>query len=93
MGSTFIERRAGKQHAASATAVKSIDRERNVKGSVAVTPNKRLAPARSNHSAPISPSPSPAKLSFDPSPMTMRKISPAWAPIAKRVAIECCMSP
>ena len=72
----------------------------NVNGSVAVTPNSRLEPARPSHQAPTSPSARPIRVSVSPSPIIMRKMSPVCAPIAMRtpisrvrVAIEYWISP
>ena len=61
----------------------------NVNGSVAVTPNSRLEPARPSHQAPTSPSARPVRLSISPSPIIMRKMSPACAPMAMRKPISC----
>jgi hypothetical protein len=59
-----------------------------VNGSVGVTPNSRLEPARLSHRAPTSPSTIPVRLSFSPSPRIMRKIALVWAPTAIRIPIS-----
>ena len=71
-----------------------------VDGSLAVTPNSRLEPARPSHKPPTSPIASPVRLSVSPSPIIILKMSLACAPMAMRkpisrvrVAMEYWMSP
>jgi hypothetical protein len=45
IGSTFMARRAGKQQAATPTAISNNDTVTKVNGSVGVTPNNKLEPA------------------------------------------------
>ena len=54
--------------------------QRTVKGSLAVTPSSRLEPAGPSHEAPTSPIATPVRLSVNPSPIIIRKMSPACAP-------------
>ena len=72
-----------------ATAVSSSETVVNVNGSLAVTPDSRLEPARPSHQAPTSPSATPVRLSVSPSPIIIRKMSPACAPMAMRRPISC----
>src|SRR5262245_2736940 len=65
-GSTLVARRAGIQHAASATAPSSSGAIANVKGSIALTPKTRLFINLVNVSAPRQPAATPTRTSRSP---------------------------
>src|SRR5215510_13587776 len=75
IGSTLVALRAGAKQATRATSVSSAAIVTNVNGSLAVTPNSRLAISRVSRNAARLPSATPARASSIPCPTTSSSTS------------------
>src|SRR5690606_31209266 len=81
-------RRAGSQHAASATLASSVAVSPNVTGSVVPTSNRKLASARAAMSPPTAPATIPAATGSIPWRTTRPSTDPGLAPSAMRMPIS-----
>ncbi len=72
-----------------ATAVSSSETAANVNGSLAVTPNSRLETRAPEPPRSDEPERHAGQAQLSPSPIIMRKMSPACAPMAMRKPISC----
>src|SRR5215831_1164181 len=88
IGSTFVALSAGDRQATSATSVSNAAIVTNVNGSLAVTPNSRLAISRVNRNAATLPSATPARASSIPCPTTSSSTSLTCAPSAILIPIS-----
>ena len=80
IGSTFVARLAGTQHASKATNASSNAIPTNVHGFVALTPKSRFFIVRVNANEETIPNATPTNASFIPFPITIRKTFPLCAP-------------
>src|SRR2546430_3707300 len=88
-GSTLVARRAGMQHAISATRTRPMETVASVSASVAVTPKRKLTINRVSPTAPASPSVTPNSTGTIPFLTSSLSTSAARAPSAMRMPISC----
>src|SRR2546421_6639751 len=89
MGSTRIALLAGTKHAANPTMIKIIPKPANVSGSVALTPNSKLAISGVSPRETRNPRRTPMTVSFIPSRKIIPSTSLRFAPSAIRTPISC----
>ena len=88
MGSIFVARRAGNQHASTTTKIKTHGTITNTTGSLPLNPTTKLTKTLRSNNASITPIADPMIESLIPCPRISRSTSPACAPSAMRTPIS-----